>query len=88
MKVLYVTHSPGIQGAGLALLNIVKGVIKLGIEPVVVLPHKGPLVDQLQALGVKCHLVMCYNTIYPRRKYLSDYPLYPYRLIRTLVTNY
>lgn len=88
MKVLYVTHSPGIQGAGLALLNIVKGVIELGVEPVVVLPYEGPLVEKLQELGVKCHLVMCYNTIYPRRKYLYDYPIYPYRLIRTLITNH
>lgn len=88
MKVLYVTHSPGLQGAGIALLNIIKGVLNMGVEPVVVLPYEGPLVDKLQEIGVKCHLVMCYNTIYPRRKYLYDYPLYPYRLIRTLVTNH
>ena len=69
MKVLYVAHSSGIQGSGLALLNIVKGVIANGIEPVVVLPYYGPLVDKLKEMGVTCHYVMCYNTVYPRTKY-------------------
>lgn len=88
MKVLYVAHSPGIQGAGVALLNIIKSVMTMGVEPIVVLPHKGPLLDKFNELGVKCYFVMCYNTIFPRKKYWYDYLLYPYRLIRTLVTNH
>lgn len=87
MKVIYINHSPGIQGAGLALLNIIKGMQNLGVEPIVVLPHEGPLADRFRGMGIKIYFVMHYNAIYPRRKYVSDYILYLYRLVRTLIFN-
>ena len=87
MKIIYINHSSGIQGAGLALLNIVRGMLKIGIVPIVVLPSTGPLADKFHEMGVKVYYVMHYNAIYPRRKFLTDYILYPYRLIRTLLYN-
>lgn len=87
MKVIYINHSPGIQGAGLALLNIIKGMQNLGVEPIVVLPHEGPLADRFRGMGIKVYFVMHYNAIYPRRKSIFDYVLYPYRLVRTLIFN-
>lgn len=87
MKIIYINHSSGIQGAGLALLNIIRGILKKGIVPIVVLPCTGPLADKLHEMGVKVYYVMHYNAIYPRRKFLTDYILYPYRLIRTLLYN-
>ena len=87
MKIVYINHSSGIQGAGLALLNIIKGMLKKGVVPIVVLPCAGPLADKFHEMGVKVYYVMHYNAIYPRRKFLTDYILYPYRLIRTLFYN-
>ncbi len=87
MKVIYINHSSGIQGAGLALLNIIKRMPKLGVEPIVVLPNEGPLADTLREMGIKVYFIMHYNAIYPRRKFISDYILYPYRLLRTLFFN-
>lgn len=87
MKVIYINHSSGIQGAGLALLNIIKGMLKLGIEPIVVLPNNGPLVNIFHEMGIKVYFVMHYNAIFPRKKFISDYILYPYRLLRTLFFN-
>lgn len=87
MKVIYVNHSSEIQGAGLALYNIIQGVSKLGVNPIVVLPNEGALADRFRHMGVKVYLVMHYNAIYPSRRGLYDYIIYPYRLIRTLLFN-
>ena len=87
MKVIYINHSSGIQGAGLALLNIVHGIMDHGVEPIVVLPNEGPLADNFRAMGIKVYLVMHYNAIFPQNKGIVDYLLYPYRLIRTLFYN-
>lgn len=87
MKIVYINHSPGIQGAGLALLNIIKGMVQLGVEPIVVLPHEGPLADIFRKMNIKVYFVMHYNAIYPRKKYFVDYVIYPYRFIRTLFFN-
>lgn len=52
MKIIYINHSSGIQGAGLALLNIIRGMLKIGIVPIVVLPCAGPLADKFHEMGV------------------------------------
>ena len=87
MKVLYINHSSGIQGACIALFNMINGVSKYGVEPVVVLPHDGPLANRFREIGVKVFFVKHYNAVYPRLKTASDYFLFPYRLIRTLIVN-
>lgn len=88
MKVLYIAHSSGLQGAGYALINILKGVIRHGIEPVLLLPQQGPISDVAKKLGIKCYYHKCYNSTYPAFNNIKDYILFPIRLLFTCLTNY
>lgn len=87
MKVLYLAHSESLQGAGIALINIVRGMVAQGVECIVVVPFHGEMENRLMEIGAKCYISRCYNAIYPRLKKWSDYVLWPYRLMRTIVFN-
>ena len=87
MKVLYIAHSENLQGAGIALINIVKGMIASGVECVVTVPFHGPIEERLTNVGARCHVVRCYNTIYPPLRGWKDYLFWPYRYLRTLLFN-
>lgn len=56
MKVLYIAHTPNEGGSTVALINLIKGIIAKGIEPAVVCPYNGILVDQLKAMNVKVYV--------------------------------
>lgn len=88
MKVLYIAHSGELQGAGIALLNIVKEIKNKGVEPIVYLPARGPMYDQLAKMEVKCYIKSYYNEIYPPLSSFRDIILYLLRLFRTLWCNY
>lgn len=88
MKVLYVAHSSGLQGAGIALMNILRGIQQCDIVPILLLPSRGPISEAAKRIGIKCYFSHHRNAIYPQRKSIIDYILYPLRLIRTLSLNY
>ena len=87
MKVLYITHSESIQGAGIALLNIIRGMVPHGVDSVVIVPFHGEMEKILADIGVRCYISRCYNAIYPQLKGWKDYALWPYRLARTILAN-
>lgn len=87
MKVLYLAHSESLQGAGIALINIVRGMVAQGVDCMVVIPFHGEMEKRLTDIGAKCYISRCYNAVYPRLKKWSDYVLWPYRLTRTIVYN-
>ena len=87
MKVLYLAHSESLQGAGIALINIVRGMVAQGVECIVVVPFHGEMEKRLVEIGAKCYISRCYNAIYPRLKRWYDYVLWPYRLMRTIIYN-
>jgi len=88
MKVLYLAHSGGLQGAGIALLNIMKGINKNIVTPVVVIPKKGDMFIELNKLGVKCYIVPFNIDIYPLLNNYIDYCLFIPRLVRYLITKW
>lgn len=88
MKILYVAHSAGPQGAGFALINIVKGIQKKGITPIVVLPSQGRIADEMLKLNVKTFHIRCYNAIYPPYNSFRDIIFLLPRFIRTILFNY
>ncbi len=53
MRVLYIAHSSEIEGSGIALLNILKGVRNEGVEPFVILPREGPFLSYLDREGIR-----------------------------------
>lgn len=85
MKILYIAHSGGLQGAGIALLNIVKGGAKLGITPIVVLPNKGEMYNKLQEMGVSAYVFPYRMDVYPSKQTLRDIVLYLPKLVYWLI---
>lgn len=84
MKILFIAHSGELQGAGIALLNILKGVILNNVTPIVVLPSKSVMHKELSSLGIKTYIVpFCLDTRPPKRN-IRDLMLFLPRYIRTL----
>jgi len=52
-RILYVNNSADLYGASRALLRVLQPLRERGFEPVVVLPERGPLQEQIEALGTK-----------------------------------
>lgn len=52
MKVIFITHYPGVGGANLSMLYMVKNLKKMGVEPLVLLPSHGPIEDLLLHNGI------------------------------------
>ena len=85
MRILYLTHSAGIQGSGIALLNIFKGFINTNIIPIVILPAKGDMYNELNKLGIKCYVIPYYMDIYPFLDNFRDYVYFFPRLLRYII---
>lgn len=52
-RILFVHHASVIGGASFCMLNIIKNIDRNKFEPLVLLRTSGPLVDELEKLGVK-----------------------------------
>ncbi|ARO87936.1 glycosyltransferase family 1 protein [Nitrosospira lacus] len=79
MRVCFISHSAERYGAELALLELIKGLIKLGFICMVLVPKKGPLLAELDSLNVEWRIIP-YPVWMSRPKWL------PYRIGRTLKT--
>ena len=77
-KVLFIYHVSSVGGGSYCLLNLLKAIDREVFDPVVLLPNKGPLCDEIEDLGIKI-------TYYPS---LTLYPynksLFSIKSIRTL----
>ena len=85
MRICFVSHSTGRHGAEQALLELIEGLVKLGVTCLVIVPKKGPLLIELNRLNIEWR-IMGYPTLqiagYPR--WLSRKRLVPYRFARTI----
>lgn len=73
MKVAYIHISAkAYGGASKAFRTMLLGLVAKGVEPVVVLPSKGPLLDVLERDGIPCLVVPYRMNIYPSRENLKD----------------
>lgn len=52
VRVAFVTHYTAMYGANRSLLALVEGLRPLGVEPRVLSPGRGPVTDELEAMGV------------------------------------
>lgn len=57
VKILYVSHSPFINGAEMCLLTLLKHLDRTAFDPVVVFPSDGPLVNEIKDLQIKTFIV-------------------------------
>lgn len=79
MRICFVSNSAGRYGAELALLELLQGLIKLGVSCLVLVPKKGPLLIELDRLNIEWRVIS-----YPH--WLSRPRLAPYRLARTIIS--
>jgi len=78
MRVCFVSHTARRNGAELALLELLQGLRELGVECLVFVPKKGPLLSDLDGLGVKWRQLNYRWWWKPKGKAL------PLRILRTL----
>ncbi|HVW64189.1 MAG TPA: glycosyltransferase family 4 protein [Nitrosospira sp.] len=57
MRVCFISHSAGRYGAELALLELLEGLVRCGIDCKVLVPEKGPLLVELDRLQIEWRLV-------------------------------
>jgi glycosyltransferase involved in cell wall biosynthesis len=57
MRVCFISHSAGRYGAELALLELLEGLVKCGIDCKILVPERGPLLVELDRLQIEWHLV-------------------------------
>lgn len=81
-RVLYLTASAGTYGAENALFDLIRSFSK-DIEPIVLVPEPGPLVDSLTGLGIQCRIVPF--TILDR-KYFHPFRILVYKASAVLST--
>jgi glycosyltransferase involved in cell wall biosynthesis len=79
MRICFVSHSAGRYGAELALLELLQGLLRPGVEVLVLVPRKGPFLDELDRLNIDWKIVG-----YP--VWLSRPRWLPYRAMRLLKT--
>jgi glycosyltransferase involved in cell wall biosynthesis len=53
IKILYISHSPYLNGAEICLYKLIRDINKDIFEPIVLFPENGPLVKNISSLGVK-----------------------------------
>ncbi|MHB8843599.1 MAG: glycosyltransferase family 4 protein [Nitrospirota bacterium] len=72
-KILYISHSPYINGAEICLLTLLKYLNKSQYEPVVIFPSDGPLVDEIKQLSINTYIVPQERWLkYPFDNFLKD----------------
>lgn len=55
-KILYVSHSPYINGAEHCLYTLIKYLDQSAFEPAVIFPASGPLKEMIEALGIRTYI--------------------------------
>jgi glycosyltransferase involved in cell wall biosynthesis len=56
IKILYISHSPFLNGAEICLYNLVKNLNKDIFEPIVLFPEQGSLIEKINNLGIKTYI--------------------------------
>jgi glycosyltransferase involved in cell wall biosynthesis len=88
MRVLYITNSIGMGGASVALINLLKVLVKHGIKPLVTCPAEGPFSKAVKDLDINVQIIGNQLEIYPYLYSWRAYIKYPYSLFRMLLHKY
>ena len=80
MRVCFVSHSARRYGAELALLELLQGLKERGVECLVLVPRRGPLLGELDRLGVEWRILNYWWWLKSRRLWL------PHRILRMLLS--
>ena len=88
MKIAYILNSSkALGGASKAFKTMLYGLMQQGVEPIVVMPGKGQLYDELSHQGIKCHATTYRANTFPRANSLKDIILFFPRLFARRITD-
>lgn len=89
MKILYLLHTSGSsEGSSIAALSIMQQLLQKGHQVHAVCPKQGPLVGQLEDLGVNVSIIRYACTIYPKVVTLQSLFSWPKRMFDLLWYNH
>lgn len=88
MKILFVTNSIGMEGASVALINILQYSKENNITPFVTCPKKGEFSDTLDKLGIPFLIIGNPLEIYPKVYSWKAFIKYPYSFLLMLVKRH
>ena len=57
MRVCFISHSAGRYGAELALLELLQGLVKLGVRCLVLVPKEGPILSELDRMNIEWRII-------------------------------
>lgn len=81
MKVAYVLNSPkALGGASKAFKTMLNGLRQRGIVPIIILPARGQMYDELSGMGLTCFTTNFRSNVYPYWRSLKDKVLFLPRL--------
>lgn len=85
MKVLYITNSINSGGSTVAILNLLAGLKRFGVEPMVLYPKPGAYVTQLSAMGITHGALDNPLEVYPYAGNWGCRVKFPYKLVELLI---
>lgn len=89
MKVLYIISATQVTGGGSkSFLNLLYGVMRKGVEPMVVCPDKGQIYQDLKAQGIPVAVAFCRFSTYPPIVTIKDKLMFLPRLCGRLLANW
>ncbi|MGM9838201.1 MAG: glycosyltransferase [Paludibacteraceae bacterium] len=89
MKLLYIISATQVTGGGSkSFLNMLYGVMRLGVEPMVVCPDEGQMYQDLKAKGIPVATMFCRFSTYPPTLTLKDKLMFLPRFCGRLLANW
>lgn len=76
MKVLYVSHESGLNGAPKSLLELATKIKDKGVQPIVVVPDRGKLKRELDKVKIDTRIVAYDMCVYRGKYSVNDYIRY------------
>lgn len=73
IKILYVSHESGLNGAPKSLLELVTKIKEKGVYPIVVLPSRGKLKPELELRKIKTTVIKFDNCVCSRKYNVNEY---------------
>ena len=88
MNVAYILNStlPS-SGATKSFMNMLKGLMAKGINPIVIVPDKDGIYQELVSMQIPTYVVTFRMHTFPDARSLSGYLLWPFRLVARIVAN-
>lgn len=88
IKIIYISNSPVIYGGSKALLNLIEGVMELGVEPLVVITYKGEWCNEFKKRNIPYCIIPYRFSVYPSYSSIKNLILFPLRIISTFIYNF